>query len=330
MNKKRIKSICNTIIVTMIPVALFLLLYLLKPERISAANITSLLNQAILPSLLGFGLVCNLSVGNWDFAVGAEVMLIAILAGNFSIQLGWGIYGIILFSIILGAVIGFLNGALYVILKIPTLISSIGFMLLLESVAALVYKGNGFRGGSDLLVLGVYPQNYLIFAVLFGIIFYLYNYRPFGSWVKAVGKNPHIAKNNGINVEKVKFYSLFLAGIYSGFYAFMNLGTSGTVRVVTEMGTMSTAFDGMMCVFIGMALSTLTNLIYGVFLGALLLQTIKLGLVVLEFPTEMSQIVIALFVLIFIAYSGIQNKKLERQTRKALMSDDEPEVVLNE
>ena len=307
MDKKFIKKITLTLVAVSIPVLLFIVLSIIEPERVTMRNVPTLLNQAIMPTLLALGLVCNLSVGNWDFAIGAEALFTAILAGNLAANMNLGLPGMMIFCVIIGLIVGTINGIIYLILRVPTLITSIGFLLLLESMSALIYDGAGYRAGRELVVLGKMPQNYIIFGVIFSVFFFIYNFRPFGSWVKAVGKNPHIAKLNGINVTKVKFMCMMIAGVFAGCYSFMNIGTNSSVRVVSDMGTIGNAFDGIMCVFIAMSLGGLTNLIFGCFLGALLLQTVKLGLVVLHIPTELSQIVVAVFVLIFMTYSANQN-----------------------
>jgi len=317
MNRNLVKDIRNNTIAFFIPIALFFLLVLLEPERVTSANIPILLSQAVLPSILALGLVCNLSVGNWDFALGAECVFTAILAGNIAATLNLGVVGLIVLCILVGIMVGVINGSLYLLLKVPTLITSIGFLLLLESVSALINNGDGYRGDGSLVVLGTYPLNYILFGIMFAFIFFLYNFRPFGARVRAIGKNPAVARLNGINVFKVKFMCMVLAGLFAGFYAFMYIGTNSTVLVITEMGTLSIAFDAMMCVFIGMSLSSLTNLIVGAFLGALLLQIIKLGLVVLHIPTELSQIVVAVFVVLFMAYSGRQSDIKKRLLRKS-------------
>jgi ribose/xylose/arabinose/galactoside ABC-type transport system permease subunit len=116
-----------------------------------------------------------------------------------------------------------------------------------------------------------------------------------------------------------------IAGVFAGIYAFMSIGTNGAVLVVTEMGTLSTAFDAMMCVFIAMSLASLTNPIFGAFIGALLLQIIKLGLMVLHIPTELTQIIVALFVLMFMAYSGTKvdiKKRLQSRASKKLVDSN--------
>ncbi len=110
-----------------------------------------------------------------------------------------------------------------------------------------------------------------------------------------------MAAVNGLNVYKVKVFSIAIAGMFSGIYAMVCLGTSGVQKTVGSMNSMGTCFDAMMCVFVGMSISRRGNLIAGIFCGSIVMQLIKLCLMACGFPSEYNSIVIAVFVLAFMA-----------------------------
>lgn len=304
MMKNYIKTAGKFISVFLLPALLFLVLHLFAPDTITLLNIPSLLKQAIAPAILGWGVLFNMKVGNWDFSVGSQVLLAAIIGGNLAMKLNMGIFGLILCCCLVGLACGALVGAIYYFLKIPTIIVSIGMLLIYESLGSIVFDGGGVKVPQEWIVFGTFPYN-LILLLAVGIFAYqLINHTTFGYHIRAVGSNANVAQSNGINAYKVKTSALTMVGLFAGFYAMTNLGMNGVQRTVSSMGTMSTCFDAMMCVFVGMALSYGVNIVVAIYIGSLFMQIIKLGFMVFGLPNEFNSIVIAVIVLVFIAINN--------------------------
>ena len=75
---------------------------------------------------------------------------------------------------------------------------------------------------------------------------------------------------------------------------------------------MSLVFDGIICVFIALALESQCNLIIGVYIGAFVAQIIKGGILALGFPTMYQQCVIAVLLLIFMSANTEGRELLHR------------------
>jgi len=304
MMKNYIKSAGKFISVFLLPVLLFLILHLFAPNTITIVNIPSLLKQAIAPAILGWGVLFNMKVGNWDFSVGSQVLLAAIIGGNLAIRLDIGIAGLIICCCGVGLLCGTIVGMIYYFLKIPTIIVSIGMLLIYESLGSMVFDGGGVKIPSEWIVFGTFPQNIILLLVIGFFSYQLINNTKFGYQIRAVGSNANVAQSNGINAYKVKTSALTMVGLFAGFYAMTNLGMNGVQRTVSSMGTMATCFDAMMCVFVGMALSYGVNIVIAIYIGSLFMQIIKLGFMVFGLPNEFNSIVIAMIVLIFIAINN--------------------------
>lgn len=304
MMKNYIKTAGKFISVFLLPALLFLVLHLFAPDTITLLNIPSLLKQAIAPAILGWGVLFNMKVGNWDFSVGSQVLLASIIGGNLAMKLNMGIFGLILCCCLVGLACGSVVGAIYYFLKIPTIIVSIGMLLIYESLGSIVFDGGGVKVPQEWIVFGTFPNN-LILLLAIGIFSYqLINHTTFGYHIRAVGSNANVAQSNGINAYKVKTSALTMVGLFAGFYAMTNLGMNGVQRTVSSMGTMATCFDAMMCVFVGMALSYGVNIVVAIYVGSLFMQMIKLGFMVFGLPNEFNSIVIAVIVLVFIAVNN--------------------------
>ncbi|MDO4834922.1 MAG: hypothetical protein Q4B07_00495 [Clostridia bacterium] len=295
------------------PVALMLVLLLVSPETRSWAAVWNVIRQSLAPAVLGMGVLFNMKIGNWDFSIGARVVLTTILAGNFAMQittaLGLGVAGfvpvLIILSVLIGIVLGVIVGAAYYFLQIPTLIVSIGLMLIMESFTRILFNGAGTHISPGYMVLGKTPWDLILFAVAFVFASILYYKRKIGYSVRAVGSNPIVAKTNGINPKFMKAEALAISGIFAGLYSLMSLSATGVQSAVQgTMGSAAAVFDAMMCVLIGMSIAGKGNIMFGVFAGAVVAQILKMGMMAIGLPTTFNKVVIGVFVVIFMVGSS--------------------------
>jgi len=301
-----------------IPVVLFLLMMVISPN-VTLKNFFSLLQQAILPSILGWGMLLNMRCGNWDFACGSEALLAAIIGGNVAYRLGLGVPGIIICCTIAGVVLGGIVGLLYYLTGVPTIIASLGIMFVYESLGSILFDGVGINiSSTDWVILGSLPWN-IVTAVCVGLFAYFLFYKTkFGYGVRAVGSDMNVAGNSGINVLASKALCLTFVGLFAGIYAAVNLCSVGVSRPVSSMGTMATCFDAMMCCFIGFSICFGRNQVISIYFGAFTMQVLKLALLVFRFPIDYNSVVTALFILVFMFVSN--NGDRFEKIRKKLAS----------
>lgn len=297
-----------------VPILLFVVLSIIFHGVIGTNNISSLMQQAVAPAILGWGVLFNIKVGNWDFSVGSVVLLSAIIGGNIAVRLNWGFAGLLIFCLLVAVLAGVVVGLVYYFLKIPTIITSIGMLLIYESISSYAFEGQGiYLTGWNLLG----NTEIVIIAIVAAATAYLIFYRSsIGYNVRAVGNNMNIAAQNGLNVYRVKAVAIAIAGLFAGLYAFISLGTSGVQKTVSSMGTMGTCFDAMMCVFVGMSITRRGNLVAGIFCGSLVMQLVKLALMAIGIPSEYNSIFIAIFVLIFMTMDAYTNNRAPRRKKE--------------
>lgn len=297
-----------------VPILLFVVLSIIFHGVIGTNNIPSLMQQAVAPAILGWGVLFNIKVGNWDFSVGSVVLLSAIIGGNIAVRLNWGFAGLLIFCLLVAVLAGVVVGLVYYFLKIPTIITSIGMLLIYESIRSYAFEGQGiYLTGWNLLG----NTEIVIIAIVAAATAYLIFYRSsIGYNVRAVGNNMNIAAQNGLNVYRVKAVAIAIAGLFAGLYAFISLGTSGVQKTVSSMGTMGTCFDAMMCVFVGMSITRRGNLVAGIFCGSLVMQLVKLALMAIGIPSEYNSIFIAIFVLIFMTMDAYTNNRAPRRKKE--------------
>lgn len=294
--------------------AMIILTLIIAPQTRSASAILSVFQQAIAPAILGWGVYFNIKAGSWDFSVGAEVLIAAIIGGTLAMKIGGGVPVLILLCAVIGCACGLLTGLIYKLLHIPTIICSIGMLMVYESIASLVFGGNGVMMTNNYLALGRFPYSLIYVIVVLFIAYVLFYKLKIGYNIKAVGSNPSVAESNGIKIYNTKMWGIAIAGIFAGLYAAMILSSSGIQRPVASMQTMATCFNAMMCVFIGFAIAGGGNEMIAVYFGAVIMQLIQLLLLALKFPSQYNKVVIAIIVILFMMFSS--NTPIFRENRE--------------
>lgn len=315
MDNKMLHFAKRTAISLSIPVLLLLLLLIFAGNRISASSIVLWLQLAISPAILAWGVCFSLKVGMWDFSVGGVIYLAAIIGGNLALRLNMELAGVLIFCPLVGMCLGLVTGVVFRYMKIPSIVVSVGMLLLYECATEYVFGGNGVMLSNKVYVIYHFPFNVIIGAGAFAMIYFLYNYTVFGYHVRAVGNGIAASKMAGIKIDRTRLLCFLCGGLFAGIYAVMSLGSSGVMIPVTNMSSMSMVFEGIICVFIALALESQCNLVIGVYIGAFTVQIIKGGILAIGFPTMYQQCVVAVFLLIFMSAST-RGKDLLRGLRR--------------
>lgn len=301
MGKKALHFGKRVLISLSIPLVLLLVLFVFAGDSVSGSSVLLWLQLAIPPAILAWGVSFSLKVGMWDFSVGGVIFLSGIIGGNLAKASGMEILGVILLCPLCGALLGLVTGSIFRWGKIPSIVASVGALLLYECATEFVFNGEGILLSDKIYVIYTFPFNVIIGAAAFAIIYFIYNFTKFGYHVRAVGNGIQAAKMAGIHVDRVRWICFILGGMFAGLYAVMTLGSAGVMVPIKNMSSMSLVFDGIICVFIALALESQCNLIIGVYIGAFVSQIIKGGILAIGFPTMYQQCVIAVLLLIFMS-----------------------------
>jgi ribose transport system permease protein len=153
----------------------FAVFKILTPSNFgSLDNLYFYLQSSIIYSVGACGFYFIVVMGLFDFSIGANVVLSAIVGVVLSKMFGYA--GLLLGCILCGALIGFLNGFLYIKLNIPSMIVTVGLMLIYESVA--YYAAGGVKQvlDPDLQAFGNSPGNILLAFAAFFLANFLLKY----------------------------------------------------------------------------------------------------------------------------------------------------------
>ena len=264
------------------------------------ANLLSYFEASLMVSAGAVGFFFVMVMGMFDFSIGANIMLSSIVGAVMASRFGLGYPGLILGCIITGALVGTLNGFLYVTLRIPSMIVTTGLALIYEAIASYIAGGQSATLPSDLRALGSMPGNLILAVIAFVAAFLLLNYTRIGTYTYAIGSNEFVAKNMGINVNKYKVIAFIISGAFFGVEAILTISYGSSMVAETGMLSMSRNFYPTMGCFLGMAMKKYGIPIQAIIIGEFFLQIIYYGFVALGAPTAINDVISGLALLIIV------------------------------
>ena len=255
----------------------------------SLSNLYTYLQSSIIYSVGGCGLYFIVVMGLFDFAVGANIVLSSIVGVILAQKYGYA--GFIVGCLGCGTLIGFLIGMLYNSLNVPSMIVTVGLMLIFESIAVYVAGGVKQTLPENLRFFSGAPGNIILAGLAFLLMYFILNYTKIGTYCNAIGSNEFVAKNMGIDVKKYKLIGFMLLHFFVGIMAILTVSYGTTMTALTGMSTMSRNFQPLMGTFFGVAFRKYKMPIIAIIVGEFIITIIFNGFVALGAPTTVQNIV---------------------------------------
>jgi ribose/xylose/arabinose/galactoside ABC-type transport system permease subunit len=282
-------------------------------------SLTQLAKDTSFIAIMAVGMTFVIVAGQIDLSVGAIYALASVLGALtfaafgpggahpdtspwISVPLGIGV------CVASAVLCGLLNGGMTVALKVHPFIITLGTMAIFRGIAFVITTGQsvgGFPEAFRNLVRWEFGQNLsvvpLVVMVLVTAMGGIYLSRlAAGRRVYAVGGNELASRFSGIRVERVKLSVFIFAGLTAGIAALLALGYYGSATSADgtgyELNVIAAAVVG------GASLTGGKGSALGAFLGALVIQMISTGLVILEINQNYSQIVIGAVVILAVVF----------------------------
>ena len=312
-----------------------------KNKFLNAQNLAQLAKDTSFIAIMAVGATFVIISGGIDLSVGAIYALASVLGalvfqrygpsgsdtlqtiaadGSAILSSAWYAVPIgILMCLAVGTAAGLTNGGMIVALKVHPFIITLGTMAIFRGIAFVITKGQSvgsfpqaFRdlvrwevgNGLSLMPLAVM----LLIMVVGGI--YLSRLAA-GRRIYAIGGNELASRFSGIRVERVKLSVYVYSGLTAGIAALLSLGyygaaTSGDGQGY-ELNVIAAAVVG------GASLSGGKGSALGAVLGALLIQMISSGIVILGIDQNYSQIIIGAVVIIAVVLDQINSWLAKRR-----------------
>ena len=141
-SKKLSGKVMGYLILIGLVVLSWLIFKILTPHNFgSFSNMLNYFQASLIATVGAVGFYFVMVMGMFDFSIGANIMLSAIVGCVFATRFNMGYLGLIIGCVLTGAIVGILNGIFYVKLRIPSMIVTTGLALIYESIANYIAGG---------------------------------------------------------------------------------------------------------------------------------------------------------------------------------------------
>lgn len=265
----------------------------------SWGNFNNLASNASIRFIIALGVSGCLITKGTDLSAGRQVGLAACITGVLLQRADytgrmfpgmpemnmWLVLGIVL---LIGAMIGIINGLIISILNVPPFIATLGTQTIVYGIALIFTDAQPIGGfqkdyisfvTGKVLKVGSYPglPYLLIIAAIFGFLFwFIYNKTTHGKYMYAIGGNENAAEVSGVNTRNRKIIIYMIAGIMYAIAGYLLAGKSG--GATSNMGNGYELEAIAACTIGGVSTTGGIGTVGGVLVGVLVFELLKIVL----------------------------------------------------
>jgi len=264
-------------------------------------NLLNIVRNASILIIIGVGETITLTARDVDLSVGSVLSLTSVVAAIMLNRYGIPFPLAILAALLIGAVLGLINGLLITYVGLPPFIATYGTLWVLFGFAYLILQGAviyGFPAGFRVIgnghLFGI-PMPIVVMTVVFLTGYFLLHHTTLGRRFFATGANIETARMSGIKVERV----IIAAYAISGFLA----AVAGLVLIAYTNGSEARIGDSYLLPVMAVVVMGGTSLaggqgnLVGTLVAALIMAVIHNGMNILAVPAIWQSLVVGLLII---------------------------------
>jgi simple sugar transport system permease protein len=259
-----------------------------------------------ITGILALGVTATLVVGGFDLSIGSVATSALMLSSYVMViwQLDW--MTAIAACLVLGALVGLVNGFLIVSMRVPDLLATLGMMFLLVGAQRIPTEGRSIATGMTLpsgtVAKGTFAPEFLalgraridfilpnlvplsvIFLIAIGIIVWFFlEYTRHGRLMYAIGSNERAAALAGVRVKAYKILAYVISGVLASFGGILMAARLGRGDIASGNNLL---LDSVAAALIGFAvLGAAKPNAFGTAIGAVFVGVLLQGLTMMNAP----------------------------------------------
>lgn len=276
---------------------IFIIIAIISPNFLTSSNLISITRQVAINAILACGMTFVILTGGIDLSVGSASALnatvIALLLKN-----NFPVIPTLIFSLILGCIIGAINGFFVTKTKLPPIIVTLSMMEITRGTALLLtggYPVSGYKADINFIGSGNVPLYIVIFVFIIAWLFLTYTRS--GRYIYAIGGNKEAVKLSGIHANKYELMAYIICGLTTAIAGIILVARTGSGQPNAADGFELNAIASV--VLGGTSINGGYGHIYGTLIGAFTLGLINNGLNINPFTQQVAKgIIIIVAILI--------------------------------
>ena len=294
----------------------------LAPRFFTWDNAQSILFTAAILAIAAAGQTLVVLTGNLDLSVGSIMGLSAYVVFNIASGSPDLQPFVILIAVVVGVVLGAANGFLVAVLKIPSIVATLGTLSIYRGIVSFYANATEVTSGelprwmrtlaeTSWLGLSSYVWIALVTIVVVGTMLRML---PWGRQIYAYGSNPKAAHFFGLNSTRIVIGAYVGAGVIAALVGLLLGARVGNINSLLasgiEMSVLAAVVIGGVSIWGG------AGSVYGAAIGAIVLATINNGLVILQVQEFYRLLLQGLAIVAAVAVDAVVQRRIQSATKR--------------
>jgi len=312
MKKSKLKEYSYTFILLGVLLVVIFIMAIMSPYFFSWKNCRNILNQSAIYLVLSIGMTFVICAGQIDLSVGAIIGFSGVCMG---LLLNQGVSPIwaILIELLIGVIVGIVNGIFVAYGKINSFIVTLGMMTILRGITLILTNSSSVFGfGNIITFIGsgkIGPVNMpiilsLVIATVGGMLLHR---TIFGNYCLFIGTNEIALNRSGVNVKKYKIIIFALCGLCASVAGLIITARLNSAEPLAGQGYEMDAIAA--SILGGTSMQGGKGNIIGTIIACLILNIMKNGLTLLAISSHYQEILTGLILLISVLISESEQRR---------------------
>lgn len=312
MKKSKLKEYSYTFILLGVLLVVISIMAIMSPYFFTWKNCRNILNQSAIYLVLSIGMTFVICAGQIDLSVGAIIGFSGVCMG---LLLNQGVSPIwaILIELLIGVIVGIVNGIFVAYGKINSFIVTLGMMTILRGITLILTNSSSVFGfGNIITFIGsgkIGPVNMpiilsLVIATMGGVLLHR---TTFGNYCLFIGTNEIALNRSGVNVKKYKIIIFALCGLCASVAGLIITARLNSAEPLAGQGYEMDAIAA--SILGGTSMQGGKGNIIGTIIACLILNIMKNGLTLLAISSHYQEILTGLILLISVLISESEQRR---------------------
>jgi ribose transport system permease protein len=283
---------------------------------LTTSNLSNMLYSVAPVALIGIGMTAVIVTGGIDVSVGSSAAVVMVVVAKMMRDSGAPLGEAVLVALVIGAVLGAINGVLVAYGGIHPIIVTFGTLNLYRFLALRLFENkqvtgvpdtlSSLGGGSNGETLSV-PNAWWLTMLLAAAMWCYMRYWATGRHWYALGNDAAAARLAGVQVRRRVIAAYAVTGLFVGLAACVLIGSGGLVQQNAGSGLELRVIAAV--VIGGTSILGGRGSVLGTLLGALLVGTLTSAITLLGWRSELIELFIGMFILVAVGVDLVRERR---------------------
>lgn len=198
------------------------------------ANLRTITGTQAVLMIVALGLTFPLAAGEFDLSFGGVLGLSSTVVAVLTVNLGWELLPALVVSVAAGVLVGLINAVIVIRVGVNSLITTLGTGTILVGLTLAISNNQVIAGGTGPLadaatgLLFGLPYPVFLALGLAAVVWYVYEFTPFGRYVYFTGEGREVARLSGLPVNRIRLTTFVLVALAASVAGIVNFGRLGS------------------------------------------------------------------------------------------------------